>query len=87
MPVSEPAEAPMPFEEALQKLEGIVDAMESGQLTLEQLLARFEEGARLARVCQTRLEAAEVRVQQLEQTLGGDLVTRPVAMSGEDADT
>lgn len=86
-PASELAEPVIPFEEALQKLESIVEAMESGQLTLEQLLARFEEGARLARVCQTRLDAAEVRVQQLEQTLGGDLVTRPVTLSGEESDT
>lgn len=61
--------------------------MESGQLTLEQLLARFEEGARLARVCQSRLETAEVRVQQLEQALGGDLATRPAILPGEVLDT
>ncbi|MCW5558500.1 MAG: exodeoxyribonuclease VII small subunit [Verrucomicrobiae bacterium] len=60
--------------------------MESGDLTLEQLLSRFEEGARLARVCQTQLEAAEVRVQQLEQSLSGSLTPRPVAVPGEDAD-
>ena len=86
-PASAPADPGLPFEEALQKLETIVEAMESGQLTLEQLLARFEEGARLARVCQTRLESAEVRVQQLEQTLGGDLVTRPATLSGEASDS
>jgi len=85
-PASNAMEPEIPFEEALQKLESIVEAMESGDLTLEQLLSRFEEGTRLARACQTRLEAAEVRVQQLERSLSGDLATRPVAVSGADAD-
>lgn len=80
-PESDPA---VPFEEALQKLESIVEAMESGELSLEQLLSKFEEGARLAKTCQKQLEAAEVRVQRLEQSLAGDLVTRPAAVPGEE---
>ena len=83
----EPSGAPVPFEEALQQLEAIVEAMESGDLTLEQLLSRFEEGARLVRTCQTQLDAAEVRVQQLEKTLSGEWVARPVAVSGGESDT
>lgn len=77
------SESLVPFEEAIQKLESIVETMESGELTLEQLLTRFEEGARLAKSCQLQLEAAEVRVQQLEKSLTGDLETRPVELSGE----
>ena len=42
------AKGGVPFEEALNKLEGIVDAMEADDLPLETLLARYEEGARLA---------------------------------------
>ena len=68
----------MPFEEALAKLESIVDAMESGDLPLEQLLSRFEEGTRLVRVCQTKLEEAEVKIQQLEKTVTGGLELKPV---------
>lgn len=78
-------EASLPFEEALQKLESIVESMESGELTLEQMLARFEEGARLSKTCQRQLESAEVRVQQLEKSLAGDLSTRPVEFSAEDS--
>ena len=63
--------ADLPFEEALKKLEGIVEAMESDDLPLETLLARFEEGTRLAQVCQAKLAEAEVRIQQLEQTAAG----------------
>ena len=55
------AEQEMPFEEAVQKLEAIVDAMESGELPLETLMAKFEEGTRLAKICQTKLAQAEVR--------------------------
>ena len=79
------SESPIPFEEALQKLESIVESMESGELTLEQLLGRFEDGARLSRACQQRLEAAEIRVQQLEKSLSGDLTVRPVESFVEDA--
>ena len=76
------AEQPdMPFEEAVQKLEAIVDAMESGELPLETLMAKFEEGARLARVCQTKLSQAEVKVQQLEKNAAGELTLKPVEIT------
>ena len=45
----------LPFEEALKQLEAIVEAMEAGDLPLETMLARFEEGVKLARQCQARL--------------------------------
>jgi exodeoxyribonuclease VII small subunit len=64
------------FEEALKKLEAVVEAMESGDLPLEVLLARFEEGISLARTCQTQLEAAEVKVQQLEKNAAGELTLK-----------
>lgn len=66
------------FEEALKKLESVVETMESGDLSLELLLSRFEEGAQLVRVCQSRLSAAELRIQFLEKTLDG-LQTKPFA--------
>jgi exodeoxyribonuclease VII small subunit len=68
-----------PFEEALKKLEGIVEAMEGSDLPLETLLARFEEGTRLVKICQTKLEEAEVKIQQLEKNAAGDLVLKPWA--------
>jgi exodeoxyribonuclease VII small subunit len=72
--------AGLPFEEALKKLEAIVEAMESDELPLEQLLARFEEGSKLAQVCQARLAEAELKVQQLEKNAAGDLTLKPVAL-------
>ena len=66
------------FEEALKKLEGIVESMESDELPLETLLARFEEGARLARICQFKLTEAELKIQQLETNATGELTLKPV---------
>jgi len=63
----------LPFEEALKKLETIVTAMESDELALETLLAKYEEGTRLARTCQEKLAEAELKIQQLEKTAAGEL--------------
>jgi exodeoxyribonuclease VII small subunit len=70
--------ADLPFEEALKKLEAIVEVMESDELPLETLLARFEEGTRLAKICQVKLAEAELKIQQLEKTATGDLTVKPV---------
>lgn len=70
------------FEEALRKLESIVEAMESDELPLDQLIQRFEEGAALARLCQDRLGEAEGKVRRLEENLDGTLSTRPVGDDG-----
>jgi exodeoxyribonuclease VII small subunit len=69
----------LPFEEALQRLETIVDAMESDELPLETLLARYEEGMKLARVCQAKIADAELKIQQLEKNAQGGLTLKPVA--------
>jgi exodeoxyribonuclease VII small subunit len=72
-----------PFEEALQKLEGIVEAMESDDLPLETLLARYEEGAKLVKICQEKLAEAELKIQQLEKTAAGEMKLKPVELSAE----
>ncbi|MEO5804349.1 MAG: exodeoxyribonuclease VII small subunit [Verrucomicrobiota bacterium] len=70
----------VPFEEALKKLETIVESMEAEDLPLETLLARFEEGTKLAKVCQTKLSEAEVKIQQLEKNAAGELSLKPVEL-------
>ncbi|MBI5383592.1 MAG: exodeoxyribonuclease VII small subunit [Verrucomicrobia bacterium] len=72
----------MPFEEAMKKLETIVEAMEAGDLPLETMLARYEEGVKLARHCQARLEEAEVKIQQLERNAAGELALKPLDPAG-----
>lgn len=69
----------LPFEEALKRLESIVEAMESQDLPLETLLARFEEGTQLARVCQAKLADADLKIQKLEKNHAGEAVLKPLA--------
>lgn len=73
------------FEEALKKLESIVQSMEASDLPLETLLARFEDGAKLAQMCQTRLAEAELKIQQLEKTAAGQIISRPLVLPEEPA--
>jgi exodeoxyribonuclease VII small subunit len=58
------------FEKSLQRLEKIVGHMESGELGLEESLAQFENGIKLARTCQDTLANAEFRVEQLIEKNG-----------------
>jgi exodeoxyribonuclease VII small subunit len=71
------------FEEAAEKLESIVEAMESDELPLEKLLVQYEQGAKLAKICEDKLEAAEKRITQLDKNMGGELSSRIVTL-GED---
>jgi exodeoxyribonuclease VII small subunit len=53
------------FEAAIKRLTEIVSSLERGDLPLEESLRLFEEGVKLSRVSQGRLDAAEKRVEQL----------------------
>ena len=64
---AEQADKPLDFEAALGELEGLVGKMEDGSLSLEESLAAFERGVKLARVCQAALRAAELRVKALTE--------------------
>ena len=61
------------FEKDLERLEGLVDKMESGDATLEQSLVWFEEGMDLIRSCQAQLNNAEQKVQELIQNTDGKI--------------
>ena len=67
----------MPFEDALKKLEAVVEAMESEELPLETLIKRYEEGVRLVQICQAKLAEAEVKIQQLEKDAQGEITLKP----------
>jgi exodeoxyribonuclease VII small subunit len=77
-----PAKSP-PFEEALQKLESIVEAMEADDLALENLLAKYEEGSKLVKICQEKLAEAELKIQQLEKNAAGEMKLKPLDLSEE----
>jgi len=65
------------FEDALQRLEQIVDQLEGGDLPLEESLKVFEEGVALARRCGKYLEEAEKRIEVLTKDESGLLKAEP----------
>jgi len=69
---------PESFEDALKRLEGIVQRMESGDLALEDSLGLFEEGVRLTRVCSQRLGEAEKKIELLTRDEKGGVKAEPV---------
>jgi exodeoxyribonuclease VII small subunit len=73
----------LPFEDALKRLEAIVEAMESEELPLEALLTKYEEGTQLARACQDKLAEAELKIEQLEKNAAGELKVKAFAAAAE----
>lgn len=67
------------FETSLSELETLVQAMEGGEMSLEESLAAFERGIRLTRECQTALDAAEQKVELLLNERGD---TQPFDAAG-----
>ena len=57
--------------------------MESDDLPLETLLAKYEEGARLVKICQEKLAEAEVKIQQLEKNAAGEIKLKPFETDAE----
>src|SRR5438552_2933905 len=57
-----PRDAELNFEGAMDRLEKIVEQMESGKLPLEDLIVRYEEGMNLVKICQERLANAEQKI-------------------------
>ncbi|MGH9325456.1 MAG: exodeoxyribonuclease VII small subunit [Terriglobia bacterium] len=70
---------PDSFEKNLERLEAIVNQMESADLPLEKALELYEEGMKLSSLCQQQLEAAEGRVEILKKRAGGELAAEPFA--------
>ncbi len=64
-PEEEPALASRTFEDSIRRLAEIVEALEGGELPLEESLRLFEEGMKLARASQAKLDRAEKRVEEL----------------------
>jgi exodeoxyribonuclease VII small subunit len=65
------------FEDALSKLEKIVSQLERGDISLEESLKLFEEGIRLSRLCNQKLDEAEKRVEILLKGVDGTFKTQP----------
>jgi exodeoxyribonuclease VII small subunit len=73
-----PTKSPTPksseenFENAMTRLEAIVEQMESDKLPLEDLLTRYEEGVKLVKVCEDKLSAAEKRIEIITRNAAGE---------------
>ncbi len=78
---AEPARAdaaPPSFEEAIERLQAIVEELEGGTLSLEESIARYEEGVRLSRQLGKTLDAAEKRIERLVEGDDGTPGTEPM---------
>jgi exodeoxyribonuclease VII small subunit len=76
--VDEKQAAKLTFEDALDQLETLVEAMEAGDTPLAEMLARFEEGNRLLKVCEARLKDAELKIEQLKLARDGSATLIPL---------
>jgi exodeoxyribonuclease VII small subunit len=61
------------FEAAMKRLEGIVETLGGGNLSLEDSLKMFEEGMELCKFCNKKLDEAEYKVEKLMEKKGGEL--------------
>jgi exodeoxyribonuclease VII small subunit len=53
------------FEESVERLEELIEAMESGEIPLADLVAKFEEGSKVLKKCESQLKAAELKIEKL----------------------
>ncbi len=75
--------ADLTFEQALKRLEEIVEALETDDLDLDKSLQFFEEGVSLSRHCNQQLQAAENRIDILLSQADGSLVAEPMQLSDD----
>ena len=76
----------MTFEEALAKLEGIVEAIEQGKIGLEESVARYEEGMGLIQHCRKIISQAELKIQKLQAGADGQLQPEPFEQPADQPD-
>jgi exodeoxyribonuclease VII small subunit len=70
------ADPQLNFEGAMDRLEEIVEQMESGKMMLEELIVRYEEGMKLVKICQERLASAEQRIEIITRNNAGKPVVK-----------
>ncbi|MFA6384481.1 MAG: exodeoxyribonuclease VII small subunit [Candidatus Omnitrophota bacterium] len=76
--------AEIKFEEALKKLEKIVEELEQGDLSLDEALKKYQDGIELSRLCSARLENAKKKIDVLAKNKKGDFELKPLE---EETDT
>ena len=78
-------EAELNFEGAMDRLEKIVEQMESGKLPLEDLIVRYDEGMNLVKVCQERLAKAEQKIEIIARNSAGKAIVKDFESTPEPA--
>ena len=73
------------FEGAMDRLEKIVEQMESGKLPLEDLIVRYEEGMNLVKICQERLANAEQKIEIIARNSAGKTTVKDFESTPEPA--
>jgi exodeoxyribonuclease VII small subunit len=73
------------FEGAMDRLEKIVEQMESGKLPLEDLIVRYEEGMNLVKICQERLASAEQKIEIIARNSAGKAIVKDFEATQEPA--
>jgi exodeoxyribonuclease VII small subunit len=76
--------AEVKFEEALKKLEKIVEDLESGDLSLDEALKKYQEGIELSRLCSQRLETAKKKIDSLVKNKKGEFELKEFEAEKED---
>jgi exodeoxyribonuclease VII small subunit len=69
--------AEMKFEEALKRLEKIVEDLEKGDLSLDEALKKYQEGIELSRLCSQRLDSVKKKIDILSKNKKGDFELKP----------
>ncbi len=72
------------FEDALKKLEDLVEELEKGDLSLDDSLAKYEEGIKLSVICTKKLESAKKKIEILVKTGEGKVTLKSFDESGLD---
>lgn len=72
------------FEQSLRQLEKIVQDLESGDLSLEKAIKKFEEGIQLSKYCSRKLDETEERINLLMQNDSGEVIETPFRSSSEE---
>lgn len=76
------AESEIGFEKSLERLEAIVAEMEAGELSLDDMMARFEEGSKLVKQCTTKLVEVEKKIEKLVSLQDSEM-TEPLQTEDE----
>jgi len=74
------------FEQALAKLEAIVQSIEQGKIGLQESIQQYEEGMKLIRKCRSILTDAEQKIQKLQLAAGGEMSAEPFQPGADAAD-